>query len=85
MQQRIDELENLVKVLMVQNRETPPQGKSHSPNNIGLGLTTASHHAIKAEGASLDLPCSQGTTLIDRGQSVYKSANDWSNLLGEVG
>ena len=85
MQQRIDHLENLVKTLTVQNQEL---SQSHPPNDElwnhnSLGSTTKSNVLAGTQDA-LNMPTSTGTTLINRGQSVYKSVNDWSNLLQEV-
>ena len=85
MQQRIDHLENLVKMLTVQNQEL---SQSHPPNyefrnHNGLGSTTKSNVLAGTKDA-LNIPHSTGTTVISRGQSVYKSANDWSDLLQEV-
>jgi hypothetical protein len=81
LQQRIDSLENLVKNLMAQSQKGfPGETENDSPNDTASNLDTAG-----TVGDPANLPCSAGTTMIDgSSRSIYKAANDWSDVLQEV-
>ena len=87
-QQRIDRLEGLVKTLVAQGQKISHFEGSILPNNAvwsrddprpvtGFELTAETNDASA-------VPCSAGTTVINGGHSVYKAANDWSDVLQEV-
>ncbi len=82
MRQRIDHLEGLVKRLIAQRQEIPPNDvvcSQDSPKpGTGFVMTTVASDAS-------DVACSAGTTVIDGVHSVYKGADDWSDVLQEVG
>jgi len=78
MQQRIDRLESLVKTLMAQGQQEPP-GLSSSGDNA---VWTPDDQATTNDSATL--PYRAGTTVINGDHSVYKAANDWSDVLQEV-
>ncbi|KAK9244248.1 hypothetical protein V1506DRAFT_541930 [Lipomyces tetrasporus] len=68
MQRRIDNLEDLVKRLIV-------QGQAGLPTNV------ASQHLNAPDVASV---ADTGSTVIDGVHSVYKAADDWHNVLQEI-
>jgi len=82
MQQRIDELEGLVKRLLSQRLEAPPDNAMRSQNcpRPGTGPVVT---AVTSDAP--DVTRSAGTTVIDGVHSVYKCADDWSDVLQEVG
>jgi hypothetical protein len=81
MQQRIDQLEGLVKRLIAQHQEFPPNNEVYSqdgpkPGTGHLMTTVASDASVVASSA--------GTTVIDGVHSVYKGADNWYDVLQEV-
>ncbi|KAK9245854.1 hypothetical protein V1506DRAFT_506084 [Lipomyces tetrasporus] len=82
MQQRIDHLEGLVKRLIAQRQEIPPNNVvcSQDSPKPGTGFVMT---AVGASDAS-DVACSAGTTVIDGVHSVYKGADDWYDVLQEI-
>ncbi|RFU24949.1 hypothetical protein B7463_g11387, partial [Scytalidium lignicola] len=81
MQQRIDQLEGLVKRLIAQRQEIPPNNVVYSQDSpkpgSGFVKTTVA-------SAASDVACSTGTTVIDGVHSVYKGADDWYDVLQEI-
>jgi hypothetical protein len=81
MQQRIDQLESLVKRLIAQSQEIPPNNmvcNQESPNPGTRFVTPA-----VAPDAS-DVASGAGITVIDGVYSVYKGEDDWYDVLQEV-
>lgn len=74
MQQRINHLEDLVKSLIEQNQKTPV-----TPEIVETGPSTKDSVSDASESTH-----SLGQTVIDGGQSVYKGAEDWYDVLQEV-
>jgi hypothetical protein len=72
MQQRIDHLEGLVKRLIAQRQEIPPNkvvcNKDSPKPGTGFVMTAVASDAS-------DVACSAGTTVIDGVHSVYKGAD----------
>lgn len=88
MQERINRLESLVKTLVAQSQEksqsedsSPSKSAGSSPDNHRLGNGYDMAAGTKNEPV---LSFNAGTTLINERQSVYKTANDWSDVLQEV-
>lgn len=80
MQQRIDHLEGLVKRLIAQRQEIPPDvGCSQASPKPEIGPVTT---AVASDAS--DVACSAGTTVFDGVHSVYKGVNDWFDVLQEV-
>jgi hypothetical protein len=81
MQQRIDQLEGLVKRLVAQRQEFAPNNEVYSQDSpkpgTGFVMTTVASDAS-------DVASSAGTTVIDGIHSVYKGADDWYDVLQEV-
>ena len=75
MQERIDNLESLVKRLIAQNQEVAP---NHAASSKEILVATA------AVSDASDVVCHSGSTVIDGGHSVYKVADDWHDVLHEV-
>ena len=82
MQQRINRLEGLVNTLL-----------SQAQTNASPGASSLPHHALTPESEIESLngkddesaaPFNLGTTVIDGGHSVYRAADNWSDLLQEV-
>jgi hypothetical protein len=70
MQRRIDNLEDLVKRLIV-------QGEAGQPPNVANQYANSS-------GVASSPVADTSSTLIDGVHSVYKAADDWHNVLQEV-
>jgi hypothetical protein len=81
MQQRIDHLEGLVKRLIAQRQEIPPNNVvcSQDSPKPGTGFVIT---AVASDASAV--ACSAGTTVIDGVHSVYKGADDWYDVLQEV-
>jgi hypothetical protein len=81
MQQRIDHLEGLVKRLMAQRQDIPPNNVvcSQDSPKPGTGFVMT---AVASDAS--DVACSAGTTVIDGVHSVYKGVDDWYDVLQEV-
>ena len=82
MQQRIDRLEGLVKTLMSQAQTVPSSGISDLPHNT---LTPDSgNESLEGKDDESAIPFNLGTTVVNGGHSVYKAADNWSDVLQEV-
>ena len=81
MQQRIDHLEGLVKRLIAQRQEIPPNNvvRSRDSPKPGTGVVMTG----VASDAS-DMACSAGKMVINGVHSVYRGADDWYDVLQEV-
>ena len=81
MQQRIDHLEDLVKRLIAQRQDIPPNDVVFSQDSpkpeTGFVMTAVASDAS-------DVACSASMTVIDGVHSVYKGADDWYDVLQEV-
>jgi hypothetical protein len=80
MQERIDNLENLVRTLMAQGQKDIPA----AVENGFLDETAQNQDSPNIMDGSANLPCRAGTTIMNGGHSVYKAANNWSDILQEV-
>jgi hypothetical protein len=81
MQQRIDHLEGLVKRLLAQQEDVPPNNlvcHQDSPKP-GVGFEVP---AVASDAS--DVAYSAGTTVIDGARSVYKGSDNWHDVLHEV-
>jgi hypothetical protein len=74
MQQRIDQLEGLVKKLIARRQDIPANSMVFHQDNPKPG--TGFVMTAVASGT--------GTTVIDGGYSVYKGEDDWYDVLQEV-
>lgn len=81
MQQRIDYLEDLVKRLLAQQQEIPPNNVACSQDSPKPG-TGFVMNAVASDAS--DVASTAGTTVIDGVHSVYKGVDDWSDVLQEV-
>jgi hypothetical protein len=87
MQQRIDRLETLVKILVAQDQQKLPLEDDPLSNNgvrsedprPGTGFDTTAGTKDNSE-----MPYSGGKTMINGRHSIYKAANDWSDVIEEV-
>jgi hypothetical protein len=83
MQQRINRLEGLVKTLMTQSQQVLPQSESDNQNDHAIWKRDGANSKAMADDHSA-LPSRIGITVMNEGLSVYKAANDWSDVLEEV-
>ena len=81
MQQRIDRLEGLVKHLIAQRQQAPP---NQAVSSQGIREYESSPLTTAAASDASDVACSAGTTIIDGVHSVYKGVDDWYDVLREV-
>jgi hypothetical protein len=79
MQQRIDRLENLVTMLMTQKQET-----LHVEDNCQPEKDVQDREDHVPSIRTVAVPHTVGTTLVNESQSVYKTLDDWSDVLQEV-
>lgn len=83
MQHQIDHLEGLVKRLIAQRQDVPPNDVVCVQNSPKPG--TGSIMTPPALNVS-DVACDTGPTMVINDiQSVYKGADDWVDVLQEVG
>jgi hypothetical protein len=88
MQQRIDRLETLVKTLIAQCQQKSLLEDSPLPNN-GVQYRYNPRHETRFDVAAgmsdaSTMPHNGGTTVVNEHHSVYKAANDWSDVIQEV-
>ncbi|KAL3482101.1 hypothetical protein BJX99DRAFT_82171 [Aspergillus californicus] len=72
MRQRIDRLEDMVKKLITQSKDTPSTPPRETYNSVDESVI------------SPDLLRQVGTTVIEAGHSVYKATDDWHDVLKEI-
>lgn len=80
MQQRINHLEGLVKNLIEAQRKDLPIASS----DAGGPGPKSKYEATNVVSDASDVSHSTGTTVIDSTHSVYRSADDWYDVLQEV-
>ena len=84
MQQRIDQLEALVKRLIARHQDGPSKNQAYTRDDpksgSGSGMTAVATDASDWGGG----PGRAGTTVINGVHSIYKGADDWYEVLPEV-
>jgi hypothetical protein len=80
MQQRINNLESLVKKLIDTQHKDTHLGSS----DAGSFHPKSEYPAIEVASDASDVAHSTGTTVIDSTHSVYRGADDWYDVLQEV-
>jgi hypothetical protein len=81
MQQRIDHLEGLVKRLIAQRQDIPP---NHVVCSQGSPKPGAGFVMTAVASDASEVAPSTSTTMIDGVHSVYKGADDWYDVLQEA-
>ncbi|CRG91828.1 putative transcriptional regulatory protein C1F7,11c [Talaromyces islandicus] len=80
MQQRINNLETLVKKLI----DTQHKDSYHGSSDAGSPRPKSAYAAIDVASDASDVAHSTGTTVIDSTHSVYRGADDWYDVLQEI-